>query len=270
MKTVLVTGGAGSLGKHIVAILIEKGYKVRAMDIDEAGLASMKYDPEQFTAIYGDIREFDRVSYAMRGCDTVIHTAALKNLDITEKNVSEMNLTNVVGTDNIAVAAITLGVECAIFISTDKAVYPVSAYGASKLLAEQAWRKCYGRQTKNTRFVIFRSGNFKQSSGNVFEVWERQKKAGESLTVTDIDMERYFIDTRKAAEIVVGIPLWAANGDIVIPKMKIYKILDLLTEQFPKSTYRLIGMRSGEKRMEKLMTDDEKIVIEDKDWMVIE
>jgi UDP-N-acetylglucosamine 4,6-dehydratase/5-epimerase len=269
VKTHLVTGGAGSIGKEIVDILIKQGHKVRAMDIDEAGLASMKYDPQTFTAIYGDIREYERVAYAMRGCDVVIHTAALKNLDITEKNVTQLNLTNVIGTDNVAVAAIVCGVECAILISTDKAVDARSAYGATKLLAEKEWIQCYAKQTTKTRFIVFRSGNFKQSAGNVLEVWERQAKAGDALTVTDPDMERYFIDTRKAAEIVCGIPHWAASGDIVIPKMKIHKIMDLLQEQFPGCTYRLTGIRPGEKRMEKLMTEDEKIVVETDDWMVI-
>jgi len=266
----LVTGGAGSLGKEIVDILIKAGHKVRALDLNESGLAELgrKYPGTHFTHIYGDVRDFTRVNYAMRGVDVCIHCAALKNLDITEGDVPELNRTNINGSENIAIAATISEIDCCILISTDKAVYPASAYGASKLSAEWVWKWADKIQDK-TRFVIFRSGNFKQSAGNVLEVWQRQKDAGESLTITDPDMERYFIDTRKAAEIVAGIPEWAKGGDIVIPKMRLQKILDLMYEQFPGCSYRTTGVRSGEKMGERLMADDEHIVCQDDKVMVI-
>lgn len=270
MKTVLVTGGAGSLGSEIVDILIKQGHKVRAFDLNESGLAGLgrKYPETVFTHIYGDVRDFTRVNYAMRGVDVCIHTAALKNLDITEGDVPELNRTNVTGTENVAVAATINEIDCCILISTDKAVCPASAYGASKLLAEWIW-KWAGNIQKKTRFVIFRSGNFKQSAGNVLEVWERQSKAGESLTITDPDMERYFIDTRAVAELVCEIPNYAASGDIVIPKMQLFKIVDLMFNQFPNCSYHVTGIRSGEKMAERLMTDDEKIEYQDEKVMVV-
>jgi UDP-N-acetylglucosamine 4,6-dehydratase len=268
VSTYLVTGGAGSLGREIVDILIKRGHKVRCFDNNEAGLASLSYSNIQFTRVYGDIRDYARVHYAMRGCDCVIHCAAMKNLDVTEGDVPELNKTNVTGTENVAKAAIEEGINCAILISTDKAVYPASAYGASKLLAEWVWRWA-GRTQMRTRFITFRSGNFKQSAGNVLEVWQRQKDRGESPTITDLDMERYFIDTRKAAEIVCNLPDWAKNGDTVIPKMRLEKILDLLQEQFPGSSYRLIGCRVGEKKAERLTTDDEKIIWENNEVQVV-
>jgi UDP-N-acetylglucosamine 4,6-dehydratase len=269
MKTALVTGGAGSLGREIVDILIKRGYKVRAMDISEHGLACLKHYPENlFTIIYGDIRDFTRVHYAMQGCDTVIHTAAMKNLDVTEGDVPELCLTNVNGTVNIAKSAVACGVDCCILISTDKAVYPASAYGASKLLSEWIWRWA-SRTQMRTRFVTFRSGNFKQSAGNVLEVWDRQAKAGEPLTITDPDMERFFIDTRAAAGLVCDLPDYASNGDIIVPKMPQQKIVDLLAEQFPGCSYKLIGKRPGEKSAERLMSDDEKVIWENKEVQAI-
>ena len=270
MKTILVTGGAGSLGKEIVDILIKAGHKVRAMDLNESGLAELgrKYPETHFTHIYGDVRDFARVHYAMRGCTHVFHLAAMKNLDITEGDVPELNRTNITGSENVAKAATECGVECCILVSTDKAVYPSSAYGASKLSAEWIWKWAHKIQDK-TRFVIFRSGNFKQSAGNVLEVWDRQCKAGESLTITNPDMERYFINTRDAAEIVAGVPDWAKGGDIVIPKMRLQKILDLMFEEYPNCSYRTTGIRSGEKMGERLMTDDEKIDWQNEEVMVI-
>ena len=268
VSTYLVTGGAGSLGKEIVDILIKQRHKVRAMDISESGLAAMRYPESQFTRIYGDIRDYTRVHYAMRDCDIVIHTAAMKNLDITEGDVPELCLTNISGTVNVAKAAAECGVDCAILISTDKAVYPASAYGASKLLAEWIWRWA-GRTQMRTRFVTFRSGNFKQSAGNVFEVWQRQREKGESLTITDPEMERYFIDTRKAAEIVCSLPGFSSSGDTVIPKMRMEKILDMMFEQFPGCTYRTIGSRAGEKKAERLTTDDERVIWENGEVQVV-
>jgi UDP-N-acetylglucosamine 4,6-dehydratase len=270
MSTYLITGGAGSLGREIVDLLIQKGMKVRAMDICESGLAELtnKYPHTQFTAVYGDIRDYTRIHYAMRGCDVVIHTAALKNLDITEGDVPELILTNVNGTTNVAKSAVECGVDCAILISTDKACQPQSAYGASKLLAEWVWRWASRTQTA-TRFAIFRSGNFKQSAGNVLEVWGRQAQAGESLTVTDPDMERYFIDTQKAAKIVCGLPGWCQNGDICVPKMQIQNIIELLEEHFPGCSYKLIGKRPGEKQKEVLMTEDEKVIWQTEDVLVV-
>ncbi len=271
MSTYLITGGAGSLGREIVDILISKGEKVRAFDNCESGLAELvnKHPPALFTAVYGDVRDYTRVHYAMEGCDVVIHAAAMKNLDVTESNAPEMILTNVNGSANIAKAAAECGVECCVLISTDKAAEPRSAYGASKLLAEQLWLKCYARQGRKTRFIVFRSGNFKQSAGNVLEVWDRQIARGDSPTITDPDMERYFIDTRKAAALVCEVAQWARNGDTVIPKMELMKILDLLQEQHPGTSYRLIGKRSGEKLAERLMTDDEQVIWQDNEVMIV-
>lgn len=271
MTVYLVTGGAGSLGKEIVDLLILAGQKVRAFDNNESGLAELvtKHSPELFTAVYGDVRDYTRLHYAMTGVDIVIHAAAMKNLDITESNAPEMILTNVNGSANVARAAAELGIDCCLLISTDKAAEPRSAYGASKLLAEQVWTKCYARQGRRTRFVVFRSGNFRRSAGNVLELWDRQVASGQSPTITDPDMERYFIDTRKAAGIVVDATHWAKNGDIVIPKMKLYKILDLLQEQHPGTTFRLIGKRSGEKTLERLTTADEHVVWQNDEVFVV-
>jgi UDP-N-acetylglucosamine 4,6-dehydratase len=268
VKTYLVTGGAGSLGRHICEILINWGHKVRAMDINEAGLAALTGPEYQLTKIYGNIRDYPRVHYAMRGCDTVIHCAAMKNLEITELNVPELNQTNIIGTDNIGRAASDLGLDCAILISSDKAVSPSSAYGATKCLNEESWR-FYSRIQTRTRFAIFRSGNFRQSAGNVLEVWQKQAMAGVPLTITDPGMCRYFIDTRKAAEIVCRMPSWVQNGDLVVPKMEKWNMLRLLMTEFPNCAYVTTGKRTGEKLEEVMIKESERIEIETEEYQVI-
>jgi UDP-N-acetylglucosamine 4,6-dehydratase/5-epimerase len=178
MTTTLVTGAAGSLGSEIVDILIKRGHKVVAFDNSETGLFHLiykNYPANQFSYVYGSVRDYHRIHYAMRGCDVVVHAAAMKNLEITEHDISEMTQTNTVGSDNVAWAAEECGVECAILISTDKVVNSHSAYGAGKLLAEEIW-KGRARQTTFARFVIFRSGNFKQSAGNVLEVCSGRRR----------------------------------------------------------------------------------------------
>lgn len=272
MKTVLVTGAAGSLGSEIVDILIQRGEKVLAFDNNEAGLFQLlykNYPKDRFTPVYGDIRDYARIHYAMAGVDICIHTAAMKNLEITESAITEMIQTNVIGTDNVARAAKSCGVECAILVSTDKVVNPNSAYGAGKLLAEEIWKGA-ARQNPLSRFVVFRSGNFKHSAGNVLEIWQRQHEKGEMLTVTDPEMERHFIDTRKAAEIMCDIPQYAKSGDTIIPKMERKNIMDLMREEFPGAAYRLVGCRQGEKTKEQLKTEDEKVIWEDDNVQVIE
>lgn len=268
MKTYLATGGAGSLGKILVDKIILAGDKVRVYDINEAALASLHYPLPQITKIYGYVQDYTRLHYAMIGVDYCIHTAALKNLEVTEDNVPELNRTNIMGTENVARAAKECGVKAAVLISTDKCVQPKSAYGASKLCAEHLWRWAARHQT-NTRFITLRSGNFIKSAGNVFELWDQQFARGEPLTLTDKAMKRYFIDTEKVADIILKLAEVGENGQTIIPKMREDSLMDIAMERYPGCTFRTIGKRHGEKERESLMTDDEIVVSETEDWMVI-
>jgi UDP-N-acetylglucosamine 4,6-dehydratase len=255
MTVVLVTGAAGSLGRILVKKMLEGGYTVRALDINEAGLAAL----EEVGArpIYGDIRSLDRMQFAMRGCDRVVHTAALKNLVISEKNPHETIETNVNGTANVARAAIEAGVKKAVFVSSDKAVEPTTLYGTTKLMGEFLWL-WYGRIQEATRFIIIRPGNFWASSGNVFEVWETQHMAHKPLTVTNEFMERYFIDTRDVADLILHMLVSGRNREVFVPEMEQHRILELAKEKYPTDEIIITGIRPGEKQCECLFHDCER------------
>lgn len=257
MTTYLITGGAGSLGREIVQRLTNN--TVRVLDIDEAGLSDLKEMYPDTRCLYGDIRDLSRVTLAMKGVDVCIHTAAMKNINVTEYNVPELIHTNVTGTQNLVLSAIEQGVKHFIFMSSDKAVYPTTSYGTTKLLGENIV-KWAGKIQNRTKFTIIRPGNFWKSKGNVFEVWEKQAKDGKPLTLTNWMMMRYFIETEKVANMIIGFAgdTQFANTTI-IPRMKTYLISEELKKRYPNSEIKITGIRPGEKFVEKLWIDDEKI-----------
>lgn len=258
MTTYLITGGAGSLGKEIVERL--KNSTVRVLDIDEAGLSDLKEMYPETRCLYGDIRDINRVNLAMKNVDVCIHCAALKNINVTEYNLPELIYTNVSGTLNLILSAIEHNIKQFIFISSDKAVYPTTAYGTTKLMGENLV-KWAGKIQKNTKFTIVRSGNFFKSKGNVFEVWEKQKSRGQTLTITSNSMARYFIDTGSVANIVIGLCGYTPGfNSTVIPKMKLCFITDELRKKYPNEQFKIIGIRDGEKSIEKLCTNEEHLI----------
>lgn len=271
MNTVFITGAAGSLSRLLVHVYITKGYMVRAFDIDEGGLADLKEQyGDKVRTIYGDITNYDRVHFALGGSNVLVHTAALKNIEITEDNPWETIRTNVKGTYNVAMAASAHSIEQAIFISSDKAVESTLLYGDSKAIGEKLWRWS-NRHSKDTNFSIIRPGNFWKSKGNVFERWEKQKKEGiGNITVTSLDMERYFIQTDKVAEFVSKVEDIMVGGETFIPQMELYRIYDLALGEVDAAKIKITEPRPGEKLFEKLYTQEESTRIEEnKDYMVI-
>ena len=261
----LITGGAGSLGKCLTNQFLLAGDTVRVLDINEAELASLSHP--NLRRLYGNVCDPKRVELAMREADAVIHTAAIKNISISEYNPEEAIKTNVLGTQNIIDASLAHKVPYNIFISSDKAVYPTTLYGTTKLMGEHLWKWAQEIQV-GQKFCIFRPGNFHESRGNVFEVWEQQHQAGLPLTLTDENMERYFIETERAAELVRHVlgmmqGKTLAGGEVVVPKMKTHKILDLLRAKYPGEKYKVIGLRKGEKLKEILSAKDENKISAD-------
>jgi len=271
--TFLITGGAGSLGKVLVKKLVQMDHIVRVLDINEGDLATMEYPRIKVRKIYGDTTDYANTLEAIHGADYVIHAAAMKNLEIAETNVDQLTRVNIMGTTSVARAAAACACKAAIFVSSDKAVLPSTAYGATKQMGEKIWR-WRSRIHKQPVFSIIRPGNFLESRGNVFEVWRKQLAESRPLTITDIRMERYFIETEAVADLIIGMCSWAHQGDIIIPRMRKYTMDEMIhhvinnTEVKPEELD-IIGARPGEKLVEQLLTGDEQVIYENEKYLVI-
>jgi len=257
MKTILVTGAAGSLGRQLTKVLSEE-YNVRAMDNHESGLAALKGDNVRL--LLGDVRDKERVDFAVRGVDVVIHTAAIKNLEISEYNIEDTIKTNIMGTMNVAKACMEQGVSKNVLISSDKSVEPVSAYGVSKNAQERIWLWA-AKVFDGCDFMTCRFGNFILSSGSCYYVWDRQRELGEKITVTHLDATRYFIEIKDVAGFIIRILEIGENGRIYIPKgmqeKNIYKLAIEHTGCEPKEIS-ITGLREGEKVRELLYSEHEQ------------
>ena len=276
MTVYLITGAAGSLGSLLVSALMGGNNIVRAYDIDEYGLARLPKGsgrPEgNVRKIHGSVSDLKKLSRAMRGTDVVVHCAAMKNLEISEYNVQSLLEINVRGTYNVATLCQDHEVKTAVYISSDKAATATTTYGVTKLLGERIWK--WAARTGKTTFLILRSGNFFTSRGNVFEVWEKQHKDGEPLTLTDLRMRRYFIETETVVQIVVDMinnagvdPL--LSGRVVVPKMDEEYIFDLMKMCHPTDEYRVTGLREGESLREELFCRFDIAAYSDKRWTVV-
>lgn len=261
-KVVLVTGGAGSIGSVLVKKIVSGSpNSVRILDSSEYNLWKLKRDlqdngSESVRLLLGDIRNKERVDFAMKGVDVVFHLAAIKNIYISEYNPFELIDTNIGGLEKIIASALKYKPERFLFISSDKAVNPTSMYGMTKTIGEQliSWADSI---SKETVFSSLRFGNVQQSSGNVFEIWEEQRRKGLPLTVTDERMERYFFDINECVDFIIRAGyLSVSKGEIFVPNMKEYRVIDMAREI--SNNIKITGIRKGEKLKEMLMTVEEK------------
>lgn len=283
-KTILVTGGAGSIGNEIVRKVLEfKPKVVRVLDINETGLFDLEQElkSDKLRLFIGDVRDKDRLKRATEGVDIVFHAAALKHVPLCEYNPFEAVKTNVIGTQNLIEVAMDEEVEKFITISTDKAVNPVSVMGATKLLAERLTISANSYKGKRrTAFSCVRFGNVLYSRGSVLPIFEGQIKRG-FITLTDPEMTRFIMKMSQAVEVILKATKMARGGEIFILKMPAVKIKDLaeviIEELAPKYGYkseeieiRIIGRRDGEKLYEELMTEDEaENAYEDEEMFVV-
>lgn len=263
-KIILVTGGTGSLGKHFTKIMLEK-YHPRAIRIfsrDELKQHEMRQrfpdtDGSAMRYFIGDVRDLDRLKRAMDEVDIVIHAAALKQVPACEYNPFEAVKTNIHGAKNVIDAAIDMGVEQVIAVSTDKAVNPVNLYGATKLCAEKIFIQgnSYSGPGR-THFSCVRYGNVIGSRGSVVPLFMEQKKQGK-ITITDKRMTRFWITLDQAVELVIKALYHMQGGEIFVPEIPSMKIMDLAQAVAPECEVEIIGIRPGEKLHEALITKEE-------------
>jgi len=269
LKTFLVTGGAGSIGSFLVRELLKHGAKkVIAFDIDEHSLAvlSRKINDYRLQAFLGDVKDSSDVERALEGVDIVLHLAAVKMVDVSSYNPLPCIRTNVDGTINMVLGALKEKVSKFLFISSDKAVDFGSVYGATKFIGERL--TLWGNFSKYRTFSVCRLGNVIETRGNVFEIWKEQKETGQPLTVTHPDMERYFWHVEEAVAFILKALETMKGGEIFIPKMSLFKVIDLARKISPE--IRLIGVRPEELLKARLITDYEKELLKDEGeyWVI--
>jgi FlaA1/EpsC-like NDP-sugar epimerase len=284
-KTILVTGGVGSIGSEIVRSFLEYNPEaVRVLDSNETGLFDLEQElqSKKIRPLVGDIRDKERLKRAVEDIDIVFHAAALKHVPLCEYNPFEAAKTNVFGTQNIIEAAMENEVEKFITISTDKAVNPINVMGATKLLAERlAISANFYRGKRKIAFSCVRFGNVLDTRGSVVPLFRKQIQSGGPLTITDPNMTRFMMSIPKAVELVLKSAEMAKGGEIFIFKMSALRIGDLaeamIQELAPEYGYapneikiKNIGKRAGEKLYEELMTEDEAAnAYEDNEMFVV-
>ena len=269
-KNLLITGGTGSFGKAFTKFLL-KNYKLNKIIIysrDELKQYEMQQQLNNFNSLrffIGDVRDKERLKLAMRDVDFVVHAAALKQVPIAEYNPTECIQTNIIGAQNVIAAAIETKVKKIIALSTDKATGPVNLYGASKLAAEKlfiAANALVGFQ--KTAFSVVRYGNVVNSRGSVIPLFKKMiKKNSSHLPITDINMTRFFITLPQAVKFVIKCFKFMQKGEVFIPKIPSFKIIDLAKAMSQKTKFKIIGIRPGEKIDESLCSEDESACLLD-------
>jgi UDP-N-acetylglucosamine 4,6-dehydratase/5-epimerase len=281
-KDILVTGGCGSIGSEIVRqLLTYNPKKIRVFDNNESAQFHFSQELKNDTIRHfiGDIRDKERVKRACRGVDYVFHAAALKHVPLCEYNPFEAVKTNVLGTQNLIEACVELDVEKLISIGTDKSVNPINTMGATKLLAEKLITSDQGITKLKTAGVRF--GNVLNSDGSVIPIFKKQIKNGGPVTVTSVEMTRFFMSIDEAVGLVLKAMTMMEGMEIFILKMNNLKIIDLaqamideLSIQYgykPKDIkIKITGIRPGEKKSECLITKEETVHLkETKDMYIL-
>lgn len=263
-KSVLITGGTGSFGRKFTEIMLQDYHPKRLVifsrdELKQHEMRQVYPDANSSPMRYfiGDVRDRDRLRRAMTDVDVVVHAAALKQVPACEYNPIEAVLTNVVGAKNVIEAALDMGVKKALAISTDKAVNPLSLYGATKLVAEKMFVQANAyRGSGPARFSCVRYGNVVGSRGSVIPLFIQQRDDGK-VTVTDPRMTRFWITLEQGVRFVVRCIEEMHGGEVFVPKLPSMSIMDLVKTVAPRCEIKYVGIRLGEKLHEVLISEDE-------------
>lgn len=263
-KTVLITGGTGTLGQAMVRRFLQTDVrKIIIYSRDEFKQVTMMRqfprDMDRLRFFIGDVRDRERLYRAFVGVDIVIHTAALKHVDLMEYNPIEAVNTNITGARNIIDAAIDRNVGKVVSLSTDKAVNPINIYGATKLVSDKLFCNAHayvGRQ--GPAFIVVRYGNVMGSRGSVVPFFRELRDRGEtSLPITDNRMTRFWITMDQSVNLVMKALQLGRGGEVFISRIPSCRITDLARAIYPAADLVETGIRPGEKLHEDLLTEDE-------------
>ena len=254
MRSVLITGGTGTFGRAFVQAALTQCDRICVFSRDELKQSEMR---EEFPSLklrwfIGDVRDQERLRRAMDGCDTVVHAAALKRVEVGEFDAPEMVKTNVLGTMNLIEASHDAAVQKVIVLSTDKASVPVSAYGATKLLMERLVVCAQNARGENgPRFATVRCGNFAGSRGSIIPTWRQMlAKGAVTLPVTDRRCTRFIMRVEEAVSEVFELEREMEGGELVMPHLSAFRVIDLAEAM--GAHWHEVGLRPGERLHEQM------------------
>ncbi len=266
-KNILITGGTGSFGKQFLKVIL-RDYpfvnKVILFSRDELKQSELKkiYPETKFPMLrffIGDVRDKDRLVKACEGVDVIIHAAAIKQVDTAEYNPTECIKTNINGAENVIDAALTCGVKDVVALSTDKACAPINLYGATKLVSDKLFTAANNiKGSKEIKFSVVRYGNVMGSRGSVIPFFIEKRKEG-VLPITHAEMTRFNISLDDGVSLVLYALANHLGGEIFIPKIPSYNILDIAKAIDPKCKTKIVGIRPGEKLHEEMITDTDSL-----------
>jgi UDP-N-acetylglucosamine 4,6-dehydratase/5-epimerase len=280
---VLITGGTGSFGQAFVRYLMQVDRPPQRLVIfsrdeqkqDAMARAMRSEFPDLFDRLrffIGDVRDTSRLELAMRDIDVVVHAAALKIIPTAEYNPFECVLTNVHGAENVVKASLRTQVKSVIALSTDKAANPINLYGASKLAADKIMVAANHLAGVNgPRFAVVRYGNVIGSRGSVVPLFRQLLRDGAKvLPITDPRMTRFWITISQGVAFVLSSLSLMRGGEIFVPKIPSMRIADLASALAPNIPHDTVGIRSGEKLHELMITeDDARMTVELEDRYII-
>jgi UDP-N-acetylglucosamine 4,6-dehydratase (inverting) len=265
-KSLLITGGTGSLGKELTKHILKVHPEIRRLIIfsrDEQKQFQMaqEYPTEKYPQIrffIGDVRDKDRLIRAFKGVDYVIHAAAMKHVHLAEYNPEECIKTNIGGAQNVVDASFETRVERVVALSTDKACAPINLYGATKLTSDKLFIAANNIKGDNPiRFSVVRYGNVMGSNGSVIPFFIKRKRRQQSLPITDPNMTRFNISLQGGVDMVMHAMEYAWGGELFVPKIPSYKIMDVANAIAPELEKPVIGIRPGEKIHEEMITSSD-------------
>jgi UDP-N-acetylglucosamine 4,6-dehydratase len=264
-KSLLITGGTGSFGKAFVKKVLSawpdvKRLVIYSRDEQKQYQMAMQYPHQKYPSVrffIGDVRDFDRLKRALKGIDYVIHAAAMKHVPIAEYNPMECVKTNILGAENIINACLETDVQKVVALSTDKAAAPINLYGATKLASDKLFIAANNIRGNNPiKFSVVRYGNVMGSNGSVIPFFLQKRKEG-ILPITDPCMTRFNISLDEGVDIVLHALETAWGGELFVPRIPSYKIMDVAKAIGPDCKHKIVGIRPGEKIHEEMITSSD-------------
>ena len=264
-KTILITGGTGSLGKQLTKRIFESWPQVKRLviysrDEQKQFLMAQEYPESNYPAIrffVGDVRDKERLLRAFEDIEIVVHAAAMKHVPIAEYNPDEAVKTNIIGAQNVIDASLKTGVENVVALSTDKAAAPINLYGATKLASDKLFVAANNIKGKRKiRFSVVRYGNVMRSNGSVIPLFLSKRNEGE-LPITDPNMTRFNISLDGGIDMVFHAMEHAWGGEVFVPKIPSYRITDVASAICPDCEQKIVGIRPGEKLHEEMITESD-------------